>query len=625
MTCWAILKLEPTDNTRDIKRAYSTLLKGIDPEQDPESFQRLNQAYKSALESARLDRFIFPTADASSINFESVPEINLPSVNQSANNDQSSDFTPLSNSTLREINANKKVAGYENEQTLLNEIDSRKQQQRAMQKESKQQIESFHEALRNIMQTPNLRDSESAWQTFLDRPELDSFEFREKTSIPVFAAFAEHFKESAVNLDGAYIPQTILQELCERYAWDNYELGLTNYFSSTEISRVLSYAYNSHNSSNNAESAGKKVNIGKLFLIMIAVIVLLALIFNGLVKSSKTTTSAEATASLAQVNWDERLLSCNNVFNAQPNDDFNVCLEQAKAGNINALKRISWAYSRSGEHLNWRQVFDGLKVLSRTDRDAQLLLFALMKFISKDEKIELQGETGIKRLANRNFAPANILLATLYVLKENKLDQTSNVLWLLERAYETDPDSLTPIDLAIIYANGLVSEKDVLKARELLSRAAEAYYPNGTNNVAWFLATLDYNPFAEPELALSLAQKVVDHPTHGQRHTYVDTLAASYAAAGLFEEAAQTQQQAINLIDSLGWEQSRKDKEISDFKERLSLYKNEQALVFFTFEVEKQPFFITIREKLVNRLLNKLFVTITAPPIASKTAPQESQ
>jgi TPR repeat protein len=365
---------------------------------------------------------------------------------------------------------------------------------------------------------------------------------------------------------------------------------------------------------NRGAAPQQRIKTGRLVLIILAAVLLLALIFNGFIKSNQPSTTVQLPTE-TQTLWDKRLLSCNKVFNAKPSDEFELCLQLAKDGNIDALKRVVWAYSRAGDYLDWRKVFDGLKVLSRTDRDAQLLLFALMKFISNDEKLKLQGETGIKRLANRNFAAANILLATLYALNENTIAQTSNIMWLLERAYSASPDVITPIDLAVIYANGLVSAKDIPKASLVLKEAANTYYPNGTNNVAWFLATLDDNPFAEPELALSYAKKVVEHPEYGLRHTYVDTLAATYAAAGYFDKAAQTQQQAIELIDSLGWPDARKEKEKLDFATRLALYEDQQSLTEYTLKVESSAFFIRLREGLVNRLINSLFMTIEEPPL----------
>jgi preprotein translocase subunit SecG len=49
-TCWQILEIDPTDNKREIKQAYARLLKVYHPEEYPEEFKRLENAYKEAIQ-----------------------------------------------------------------------------------------------------------------------------------------------------------------------------------------------------------------------------------------------------------------------------------------------------------------------------------------------------------------------------------------------------------------------------------------------------------------------------------------------------------------------------------------------------------------------------------------------
>ncbi|MBV8464964.1 MAG: hypothetical protein JO218_03370 [Burkholderiales bacterium] len=50
--CWQILGIAPTPEERDVKRAYAKLIKTTRPEDDPEAFQRLRNAFEDALWAA---------------------------------------------------------------------------------------------------------------------------------------------------------------------------------------------------------------------------------------------------------------------------------------------------------------------------------------------------------------------------------------------------------------------------------------------------------------------------------------------------------------------------------------------------------------------------------------------
>ncbi|MFR3959916.1 MAG: J domain-containing protein [Streptococcus salivarius] len=46
---WSILGIQPTNNLKDIKRAYAKQSKVYHPEDDPENFQRLQRLIKRPL------------------------------------------------------------------------------------------------------------------------------------------------------------------------------------------------------------------------------------------------------------------------------------------------------------------------------------------------------------------------------------------------------------------------------------------------------------------------------------------------------------------------------------------------------------------------------------------------
>lgn len=53
MDCWSVLQLPEDADARTIKRSYARLLKTFRPDEDPEGFQRLREAYEHALEAAQ--------------------------------------------------------------------------------------------------------------------------------------------------------------------------------------------------------------------------------------------------------------------------------------------------------------------------------------------------------------------------------------------------------------------------------------------------------------------------------------------------------------------------------------------------------------------------------------------
>ena len=49
MSCWQILHIEPTNDTRAIRRAYAKLLKTTRPDDDAAAYQKLREAFDEAL------------------------------------------------------------------------------------------------------------------------------------------------------------------------------------------------------------------------------------------------------------------------------------------------------------------------------------------------------------------------------------------------------------------------------------------------------------------------------------------------------------------------------------------------------------------------------------------------
>lgn len=167
--------------------------------------------------------------------------------------------------------------------------------------------------------------------------------------------------------------------------------------------------------------------------------------------------------------------------------------------------------------------------------------------------------------------------------------------------------------LAIIHANGLVSDVNIPAAADVLKKAASSDFPMTTNNIAWFLATLDDNPFAPSDYAVSLANSVVDDPEHGQNPIYVDTLAATFAANDMFEKAIETQSLALQLLKTSNVSEAELSKTQEEYEQRLQLYSQNKALIERTLAVDKAVFFKRIRNRVLEYVLHDFFIPIEAP------------
>jgi hypothetical protein len=62
--CWQVLGIDPTDDASAVKRAYAKRLKAVRPDEDPQGFQQLREAYETAL--AATQESVAPTTNFAS-------------------------------------------------------------------------------------------------------------------------------------------------------------------------------------------------------------------------------------------------------------------------------------------------------------------------------------------------------------------------------------------------------------------------------------------------------------------------------------------------------------------------------------------------------------------------------
>ena len=66
MNCWEVLGIEPTQDKKEIKKAYARILKQYHPEENPEEFKQIQEAYQQCLH---------PNQEIESVSYEQNIEI----------------------------------------------------------------------------------------------------------------------------------------------------------------------------------------------------------------------------------------------------------------------------------------------------------------------------------------------------------------------------------------------------------------------------------------------------------------------------------------------------------------------------------------------------------------------
>lgn len=135
----------------------------------------------------------------------------------------------------------------------------------------------------------------------------------------------------------------------------------------------------------------------------------------------------------------------------------------------------------------------------------------------------------------------------------------------MNRVVELNPkDAQALVDRADLHASvGFWSKAaaDYQKALRLDDKLGRAYL-----GAAWLMATCPDQKIRSPKYAVPAAEKAVE--LDGLRdHRYLDTLAAAYASAGMFEEAQDAAQQALQMAPDEGK---------TAVQARLALYQSEK-------------------------------------------------
>lgn len=145
-------------------------------------------------------------------------------------------------------------------------------------------------------------------------------------------------------------------------------------------------------------------------------------------------------------------------------------------------------------------------------------------------------------------------------------DGIGSLLALRARATAGDPEA------QFQFGEVLLLHGQSREAVDWLERAAKADHLPAMNALAWLYATHPSEAVRSGTQALRWAKRLCDLDGRRTPH-YLDTLAASLAEGGAWEEAVETQREAISLLD-----RNRPGAEdVAGYTRRLRLYQNRKA------------------------------------------------
>lgn len=609
ISCWTILGIEPTEDPRTIKRAYARLLRENHPEDNPEGFQQVNQAYQQALKYR-----------ANEVEWEYEPE--LPEIPNDENASPVMTFEPP-------IEEHSELPAPEHDASETNSADK---QSVALNSEQEQTtafepdpleiyLNELWQQFQTIMHDQHSRRSAQEWNPFFHDERLQAFQINQLLGLNTFQALI-HFYSSQREANQPFdIPQDIIDRFAEVFAWRERELEFTQRFDNQDIEALFAFAFGNYALSDEKnlprlEEQGKKKRFGRniaIFASWILVLFVLFRIFDFLSENSRQAAQKKAEQeAVVEVVWESDLLLCNDVFDASETPEFNRCLELAEEGWEEAQRRIAWAYTRDGEYQDWSEAYQYILELSYEDYYMDLLADIVLFLLGESESTQIKGERAIRAKANVRFPAAEGYLASIYGLKLNLLERDANIFWLLKSAFEKS-EIVDVYEMTQVYANGIQTRINLDKARAVLEDYAQSDSPFSIEGAAWYLATLANNRLHPPEVAVQMAQTLVDYEDEQELFSFYDTLAAAYAANQQFVEAISTQEQAIALIDKSYLSAVGAEQERENYTERLESYQQQQAVYYADLEISDEAFFDDLKSDIESMLIDLLNVNVEAP------------
>jgi tetratricopeptide (TPR) repeat protein len=232
--------------------------------------------------------------------------------------------------------------------------------------------------------------------------------------------------------------------------------------------------------------------------------------------------------------------------------------EDADLAQVSAqLDRLAWV----GRDSSAARVQLARAFVKRGDADGALREYERAAVLSDD--VAAWKLTGLLHARSDHYAQAGAAFERAFALEPGEALHA-------ERAARAWLQAGEPRRAGEVAARGLAGHADRAELHEALGDAASASGDPATaakewrealridpaqaaaaNNLAWLLATSDDADLRDPDEAIRVAQRLIGDAGDPDPNV-VDTLAAGYAAAGRFEEAARTAERAARLARARG-------------------------------------------------------------------------
>ncbi|WP_100657638.1 sel1 repeat family protein [Alteromonas flava] len=460
-------------------------------------------------------------------------------------------------------------------------------------------------AVEQTFNTTELRVNHNHWEGILSQLSVANFRCVTALRITIANMCAAYVAGNQAQQFSFDLPSFVLPALARALTWQNHKQQLRAHIGTSTTNQLLAavgdelppYVADTQPHSSHAKWIVNSAIVGFL----VATILLIGVALN----------KPQPTAQTPDVAWEPDLLACNEVEDAAATESFERCLALANDDWLAAKKRIAWAYTVEHENQDWGEAYRWLREIGDDDENAEFLANVILFLLGEEEQDRINGERRIRQQANLRFAPAEAYLGTLYALGLNLLERDANILWLLESAYQKDNSVISVYEMIQIHVNGLATRVNLSKARQLLDEYAQSNTPDSINNTAWFLATLENNLLHPPEHAVSMAESLIGDEGGQTNYSYVDTLAAAYAANQQFDKAIATQTQAIAILKA---EQPENSEAISLYEERLATYQASQPVIYDDLAVsDSAAFFDDLKTDIEQMLLDYFYQEIDPP------------